>query len=81
MHWDVVAVKPLENFCIDVSLHDGSHGIFDMKPYLDHGVFQELRDPEYFKLIDIQFGAVTWPHGQDIAPATLYARLKAIENA
>lgn len=81
MHWDVVSVKPLANFCIDVNLRDGSHGVFDMKPYLDMGVFQELRDPAYFNRVSIQFGAVTWPHGQDIAPATLHARLKAIENA
>jgi hypothetical protein len=81
MDWDVVAIKPLDNYCIDVSLRDGSHGIFDMKPYLDLGVFQELRDPEYFNRVGIQFGAVTWPHGQDIAPATLHAHLKATENA
>ena len=81
MYWDVVSVKPLENYCIDVHLHDGSHGVFDTKPYLDKGVFQELRDPAYFNSVGIQFGAVTWPHGQDIAPATLHARLKAIENA
>lgn len=81
MYWDVVSVKPLENFCIAVSLRDGSHGAFDMKPYLDVGVFQELRDPAYFNRVGIQFGAVTWPNGQDIAPATLHARLKATENA
>ena len=81
MYWDVISVKPLENFCIAVSLRDDSHGVFDMKPYLDIGVFQELRDPAYFNSVGIQFGAVTWPHGQDIAPATLHARLKSIANA
>ena len=81
MYWDVVAVKSLENFCIDINLRDGSRGVFDMKPYLDTGVFQELRDPTYFASVGIQFGAVTWPHGQDIAPATLPARLKTTENA
>ena len=81
MHWDVVTVKPLPNFCIDVSLRDGSHGIFDMQPYLELGVLQELRDPAYFNRVGIQSDAVTWPHGQDIAPATLRAHLKAIEAA
>ena len=81
MYWDVVSVKPLENFCIAVSLLDGSHGVFDMKPYLDIGVFQELRDPAYFNNVGIQFGAVTWPNDQDIAPETLHARLTATENA
>ncbi len=81
MYWDVVTVKPLANFCIHVNLRDGSQGIFDMKPYVDRGVFQELRDPFYFNRVGIQFGAVTWPNGQDIAPATLHAGLKATENA
>jgi predicted nucleic acid-binding protein len=31
--------------------------------------------------VGVQFDAVTWPHGQDIAPATLHARLKTTENA
>lgn len=81
MYWDVVSVKPRENFCIDVSLQDGSHGVFDMKPYLDRGVFQELRDPANFNSVGIQFGAVTWPRGQDISPATLHARLTATDKA
>ncbi len=81
MYWDVVSVKPIENFCIHVHLLDGIHGTFDMKPYLDKGVFQELRDPAYFNTVGIQFGAVTWPHGQDIASETLHARLKATANA
>ena len=57
MHWDVVAVRPLENFCINVELRDGSHGIFDMKPYLDRGVFQQLRDPAYFIRVAVELGA------------------------
>ena len=81
MYWDVVWVKPLDDFCIDVRLQDGSHGIFDMKPYLNQGVFQELRDPAYFNSVGIQLGAVTWPHGQDIAPGTLHARLTTTANA
>jgi hypothetical protein len=81
MHWDVVTVKPLANYCLDVTLRDGTRGTFDMKPYLDTGVFQELRDPAYFGAVGIEFDAVTWPHGQDIAPAMLHARLTAIETA
>ncbi len=78
MQWDAVSVKPLESFCIDVKLRDGSSGVFDVKPYLGKGVFQELRDPAYFKRVGIEFGAVTWPNGQDIAPSTLHAGLQAI---
>ena len=81
MHWDVICVKSLDDFCIDLNLRDGSHGVFDLKPYLTLGVFQELRDPAYFSRVGIQFDAVTWPGGQDISPETLFARLNTTAAA
>ena len=71
MYWDVKAVKPLPDYRIYVEIEDGRYGIFDMKPYLDRGAFRELKDEQYFNQVGILFGAVTWPHEQDIAPETL----------
>ena len=73
MYWDVERVKPLPDYTILVELADGHQGVFDMKPYLEFGVFRELKDPEYFRQVRVVLGAVTWPHGQDIAPETMYA--------
>ena len=78
MHWDVRAVRPLADYTIDVELVDGRRGLFDLKPYLDHGVFRELRDVGYFRRVGIEHGAVTWPNGQDIAPETLLAELTPV---
>lgn len=75
MYWDVKQVKPLADYRIYVELEDGSKGIFDLKPYLDRGVFQELKNVHYFNQVGILFGAVTWPHEQDIAPETLLAEM------
>ena len=63
----------MEYYRIEVVLKDGRCGRFDMSPHLDFGVLKRLRDPGYFKQVDVQFGAVTWPEGQDIAPDTLMA--------
>ena len=79
MYWDVTTVKPLANYRIQVEIADGRRGIFDLKPYLNHGVFRELQDVNYFNQVGILFGAVTWPHEQDIAPETLAAEMQAIE--
>jgi hypothetical protein len=38
---------------------------------LDKGVFQELKDPQYFRLIYVDYDTVVWPHEQDIAPETI----------
>jgi Protein of unknown function (DUF2442) len=44
MHWDVKTVKPLPEYRLYVEIEDGRRGIFDMKPYLERGVFRELKD-------------------------------------
>lgn len=75
MHCDVTTVKPLSDHRIYVELADGRRGLFDVKPYLEHGVFRELKDSAYFNRVGIQWGAVTWPHEQDIAPETLVAQM------
>ena len=75
MYWDVKVVRPLPDYRIYVEIEDGREGIFDLKPYLNRGVLRELRDVHYFRQVGIQFGAVTWPHEQDIAPETLLAGL------
>jgi hypothetical protein len=75
MYWDVKAVKPLPDFRIFVEIEDGRKGIFDVTPYLERGAFRQLRNVHYFNRVGIQFGAVTWPDEQDIAPETLLAEM------
>jgi hypothetical protein len=76
MYWDVKTVKPLPDYRIYVEIEDGTKGIFDMKPYLDHGAFRELRTTYYFNQVGILFGDVTWPNEQDIAPETLLSHIQ-----
>jgi Protein of unknown function (DUF2442) len=77
---DAKLVKPLPDHRIYVEIANGKKGIFDLKPYLDRGVFRELRDQTYFSQVGIVSGAVTWPHEQDIAPETLLDGLKAVDE-
>lgn len=79
MYWDAKSVTALTDYRLLVELEDGRRGEFDCKPYLDRGVFRELRDVHYFNQVGILFGAVTWPHEQDIAPETLLAELRPVE--
>ena len=68
----VVAARPNEDFSLDLKFDDGSMKRFDVTPYLNLGVFRELRDADYFKQVTIAFGTVQWPNEQDISPDTLY---------
>jgi hypothetical protein len=76
---EVKAVKPLENYLLEITFSSGEHRLFDMRPYLDKGIFKELKDFSYFKQASISYGTVKWPHEQDISPMTLY--LKSINNS
>lgn len=40
------------------------------------GVFAELADPARFAQAYVEYGAVTWPGGPDLAPDAMYAELK-----
>lgn len=68
----VIAAIANDDFSLDLRFSDGSFKRFDVSPYLDLGVFQELKDPNYFKQVRIAFGTVQWPNEQDFGPDTLY---------
>ena len=80
MYWDAKVVKPLSDYRIFVEVVDGRKGVFDMKPYLERGVFRELKNINYFNQVGIVLGAIPWPHEQDIAPETLWAELRPLDE-
>jgi hypothetical protein len=81
MEWDVNSVKALPEHRLAVELADGRKGVFDLCPFLDRPGLQRLKDPAYFAKVSIRFGALTWPHDEDIAPDTLIAHLELVVAA
>lgn len=77
MYWDVTKVQAVSNHCIYVEIKNGKKGFFDVTPYWNKGALTELQNPHYFKQVTVADGAVSWPHGQDIAPETLLENLQA----
>jgi hypothetical protein len=73
---DVTHFEILPNYEIEVTLSNGKRGIFDVKPYLDRGIFAQLRDYDYFKRARIEFGTLTWPNEQDFSPETIEIKMK-----
>ena len=69
----VAAVTPTNDYKLEITFTNGEIGIFDCSPFLDLGVFNELRDIDYFKRAFVEGGTVVWPHEQDVCPDTLYA--------
>lgn len=71
----VIAAQARNGYCLDISFSSGERKFFDMTPYLEKGLFQELKDPELFNRFFIANDTVNWLGGDlDIAPATLYLK-------
>jgi hypothetical protein len=43
-----------------------------MKPYLDLGIFQELKDLRLFKTVKTSFDSIEWENEADFDPEILY---------
>jgi hypothetical protein len=65
-------VSPDQNYTVHLTFDNGEEGIFDVKPYLDKGMFRELKDLSIFNSVKPIMGTVQWKNGQDFCPDTLY---------
>jgi hypothetical protein len=68
----VVKVTPGDDYTLSLLFTNGEKAIYDCRDLLDHGVFKELRDKNYFKQVRAEHGTIAWPNDQDICPDTLY---------
>lgn len=68
----LTSVEALDNYCLKLVFDNSEVKLFDVSPYLDQGIFKELKNTEYFKRVRLAFGAVEWPHEQDFSKDTLY---------
>ncbi len=68
----IAQVEARPDHKLHVRFDNGEARLFDVTPYLDKGVFQELRDETYFRRVRRVWGGVEWPHEQDLSADTLY---------
>ena len=76
MHWNVIDVKKLSPLSIQVTFSDGISGKVQFEPSHLTGVFQAMKDPDVFRQVYIEQGAVTWPGNVDLAPDAMYVAIK-----
>ena len=68
----VRSVKPNVDYTLTIVFDNGDVRIFDVRPYLDKGIFRELRDHSAFNSVRPFLGSVQWQGGQDFCPDMLY---------
>ena len=76
MYSDVIEVRYLEGYKLEIVFENGKRGIVDFHGYIKKGgVFNRFSDMGYFKQVHInkELGVLCWPEGVDVAPETLYS--------
>jgi hypothetical protein len=65
-------VTPNRDYTVTLTFTNDEVKVFDMKPYLDIGIFKELKDLSLFNSVRPFLGSIQWKNGQDLCPDTLY---------
>ena len=81
MYPSVKKVIPGDDHMLFVVFDNGESGKIDMKPMLDFGVFQKIKDYEAFKRVRVAFDTIEWECGIDLDPEYVYERCKASKAA
>jgi hypothetical protein len=68
----VTKVAPMNDYTLFLTFTNGDERVFDMKPYLEKGMFQELKNPSLFRSVTVFLGSIRWENGLDLCPDTLY---------
>ena len=76
MYWDVVEAKVLGSLEFAVTFADGLSGRVKFLPSHLYGVFEKLREPDFFQQLRVTDGFVSWPGDIDIAPDAMYREIK-----
>lgn len=76
---DITAAEVVRHGALRLTFADGVTGEVEVLDRMRGPVFDEARTPEGFAKVrvDPESGTVAWPAGADLAPDTLYERLRS----
>ncbi|MBD3316786.1 MAG: DUF2442 domain-containing protein [Chitinivibrionales bacterium] len=73
----IIEVIPGAPYTLNIKLDNGKTGTFDLSPFIDKGIFQELKDEVYFRQVKNCGRSISWPHEQDFCADTIDELLKS----
>lgn len=71
MH-SVKRINHIDGYKISLTFEDNETKIIDTEPYLDTGIFLDLRDAKLFNKVRVQGSTIVWPNDADFCPDVLY---------
>jgi hypothetical protein len=72
----VLEAIPGDAYTLNIKLDNGKIRVFDVAPFLEKGIFTELKNTGYFKLVKVRGRSVSWPHSQDFCADTIESLMK-----
>jgi hypothetical protein len=75
---DITTLAVVRHGVLRLTFSDGRAGELDVLDRMRGPVFEQARTPDGFAqvTVDPEIGTVVWPGGADLAPDTLYERLR-----
>ncbi len=78
---DVIKVKTLDDYLLEVTFATKEIKIFDMKNLINNIEFyKRLKNKDYFKKVKPYNETVIWENGEDVCPEELYYKSKTIRK-
>ncbi|MEN9896403.1 MAG: hypothetical protein RLZZ66_52 [Pseudomonadota bacterium] len=73
MHYDVVEAQVIGELSFTVRFADGLSGTVRFLPSYLYGVFEKLKNPDFFNQLQVANGFVSWGEDEvDLAPDSMY---------
>ena len=79
MYPSIISVNPLPEYRLELEFDTGETKVFDMKPYLEIGIFRQLKNESIFKTVHVSFDTIEWERGIDIDPEVVYSNSRTGE--
>lgn len=80
MYPAVKEVIPQKNYTLVLTFENGEKREFDMKPFLEIGIFKELIDIDLFYTVKTNYDSIEWANEADFDPEILYYKSNRIDN-
>ena len=72
MYIGIKKVKAMPDYKLLITFDNDEVRTFDMKSYLDTGIYRELKNVDIFNAVKVSFDAIKWPNGADLDPEEVY---------
>ncbi len=80
MYLAVKKVKPKKDYLLILTFENGEEREFDVKPFLEMGIFRELKEEAVFNSVRVNFDSIEWNNQADLDPEILYQNSRPLSN-